>query len=86
MARVLTYISFIVFLLVLCMAAQAGTGPTPENEGKEVFPLLSICIFLYISSSLQFILNIHSAHCKMKLALRLPTYIRVILLIFYTLF
>lgn len=54
MSRFLTYISFIVFLSVLCMAAQARTGPTPDNEGKEVFPLLSICIFL--SSSLQFIL------------------------------
>nr|XP_023884252.1 probable leucine-rich repeat receptor-like serine/threonine-protein kinase At3g14840 isoform X1 [Quercus suber] len=36
MARVLTYISFIVFLLVLCMAAQAGTGPTPDNEVKAL--------------------------------------------------
>lgn len=49
MKRVLPYTSFTVavLLLVLCMAAQAAT---PDNEGKEVFPLLSICIILYISS------------------------------------
>ena len=46
MKRVLPDISFTVavFLLVLCMAAQAATpayqkkkAATPDNEGKEVF-------------------------------------------------
>ncbi|KAK4589474.1 hypothetical protein RGQ29_020160 [Quercus rubra] len=32
MARVLPYITFIVFLLVLSAAAQAGLGRTPDNE------------------------------------------------------
>ena len=58
MKRVLPYISFTVavFLLVLCMAAQAAT---PDNEGKEVFNFhfflyLILCIYFFIS--LQFIL------------------------------
>ena len=55
MARVLLYITFIVFLLVLSVEAQTGLGRTLDNEGKDVFPLLYILI-LYISSSLQFIL------------------------------
>uniref|UniRef100_A0A2N9IEQ7 Leucine-rich repeat-containing N-terminal plant-type domain-containing protein n=1 Tax=Fagus sylvatica TaxID=28930 RepID=A0A2N9IEQ7_FAGSY len=32
MARLLPYISFVVLLLVMCMAAQAGTGRTPDDE------------------------------------------------------
>ena len=58
MKRVLPDISFTVavFLLVLCMAAQAAT---PANEGKEVFNFhfflyLILCIYFFIS--LQFIL------------------------------
>ena len=58
MKRVLPDISFTVavFLLVLCMAAQAAT---PDNEGKEVFNFhfflfLILCIYFFIS--LQFIL------------------------------
>ena len=58
MKRVLPYTSFTVamFLLVLCVAAQALT---PDNEGKEVFPLLSICIFcIYI----YFLINVYSVY------------------------
>ncbi|GMY37740.1 probable LRR receptor-like serine/threonine-protein kinase At1g07650 isoform X2 [Fagus crenata] len=36
MARLLPYISFVVLLLVMCMAAQAGTGPTPDDEVKAL--------------------------------------------------
>ena len=47
MKRVLPDISFTVavFLLVLCMAAQAAT---PDNEGKEVLISTSISNALYI--------------------------------------
>ena len=55
MARVLPYITFIVFLLVLSAAAQAGLGRTPDNEGKDAFLLLSICNSVYF-----FITSIHS--------------------------
>ena len=52
MARLLPYISFVVLLLVMCMAAQAGTGPTPDDEGEQVFPLLSIfnSVYFYFNS------------------------------------
>ena len=60
MARLLPYISFVVLLLVMCMAAQAGTGPTPDDEGEQVFPLLSIF------NSVYFYFNITSIHSKFK--------------------
>ena len=59
MARLLPYISFLVLLLVMCMAAQAGTGPTPDDEGEQVFPLLSIF------NSVYFYFNISSIHSKL---------------------
>jgi hypothetical protein len=57
MARLLPYISFVVLFLVMCMAAQAGTGPTPDDEGEQVFPLLSIfnSVYFYFNiTSIQF--------------------------------
>ena len=55
MARVLPYITLIVFLLVLSAAARAGLGRTPDNEGKDAFPLLSTRNSVYF-----FITSIHS--------------------------
>ena len=55
MARVLPYITLIVFLLALSAAAQAGLGRTPDNEGKDAFPLLSTRNSVYF-----FITSIHS--------------------------
>ena len=52
MARlVLPYISFIVFLLLMCMATQPGTGTIHSDEGQDILCsaiYLSIYIFLHI--------------------------------------
>jgi hypothetical protein len=44
MARFLPYICFILLIIsLICMEAQAGClGPTPDDEGEELFLLLSI--------------------------------------------
>jgi hypothetical protein len=43
MARFLPYICFIILISLICMEAQAGClGPTPDDEGEELFLLLSI--------------------------------------------
>ena len=50
MAGLLPYIiRFIVFLLVKCMAAQAGPGHTLPDEGEDFFNFLCfIYIYIYI--------------------------------------
>ncbi|GMY37733.1 probable leucine-rich repeat receptor-like serine/threonine-protein kinase At3g14840 isoform X2 [Fagus crenata] len=40
MARLLPYISIVVLLLVMCMAAQPGTGRTPDDEGQDLSGVL----------------------------------------------
>ena len=57
MARlVLPYISFIVFLLLMCMATQPGTGITHSDEGQDIlcsafYLYIYIYIFLYSFTS-----------------------------------
>ena len=54
MAGLLPYIiRFIVFLLVKCMAAQAGPGHTLPDEGEDFFNFLCfLYIYIYIYNSL----------------------------------
>jgi hypothetical protein len=43
MARFLPYICFIILISLICMEAQVGRlGRTPDDEGEELFLLLSI--------------------------------------------
>jgi hypothetical protein len=59
MARFLPYVCFIVLILLLCMEAQAGRlGSTPDDEGQELFLLLSY-YFLSLSLSLSLSLYIY---------------------------
>jgi hypothetical protein len=55
MARFLPYICFILLILLLCIKAQAGRlGPTPDDEGEEIFLLL-----LLLSLSLSIYMCVH---------------------------
>ena len=71
MARLLPNVSFIVLLLVMCKEAQAGPGPTPDDEGEQVFPLLSI-----FNSVFYLITSIHSDSCKMDIDLYIQQYLK----------